>query len=319
MKYLISLFIISSLFLIEIISAQSNIQAKVDSLQKLKNISSEWDYSVRGKIAKSRRQVYKLSVERDKAYNELVNAYQNNLSQDEKAALKNIQATSQAKMDSIIRIAIPKLEKQRKERKQDYVKARNALNQMIIKRNKVFASDSSKTNLNTKSHAVWTWDKRRSDVFTNNVSLYPKGDDRYESVGFTVYLPCLGTKSNLTPWMYVSLAGQHQSTMSYAAYVWGDKEGKVNRDLPSWDRMISVATDDQLFNFGSTGAAAGTFRMMSGRGNDFVDLLLNDPDDKVQFYIHLFVYAEGGPRVYAIETTGFKMAYAQKCKYLDKE
>ena len=149
MKYLIPLFIIPSLFLNEIISAQSNIQAKVDSPQKLKNISQEWDYSVREKIAKSRRKAFKFSVERDKAYKEWVNAYQNNLTQDEKAALKNIQATSQAKMDSIYRIAIPKLEKQRKEIKQDYVKARNALNQMIIKRNKVFASDSGKTNLNT--------------------------------------------------------------------------------------------------------------------------------------------------------------------------
>jgi len=316
MKHLIPLYIIPYLFLIEIISAQNNIQAEVNSLQKLKNISYERDLDLRGQIAKSRRKAYKLSVERDKAYNQLVNAYQNNLSQDEKAALKKIQTTSQAKMDSIYRIAIPKLEEQRKQRRQDFIKVNNELSQLIIKRNKALASDSSKTNLNTKSHAVWTWDKRRGDVFTSNVSLYPKGEDRYESVGFKLGCPAFGNKSNLTPWMYVSLANENQSNMSFGEYYWGDKGGKVNQDYPSWYRWISVTTDDHKFNFGSTGAATGTF-MIGGRGNDFINMLLNDPDDKVQFYIHLFVYAEGGPRVFAIETTGFKAAYAlfkENCK-----
>ncbi|SVD32797.1 uncharacterized protein METZ01_LOCUS385651, partial [marine metagenome] len=123
-------------------------------------------------------------------------------------------------------------------------------------------------------------------------------------------------KSKLTLWIGFSLAGHKQSNMSWSEYVWGDKGNKVNQDYPSWYRDISVTTDDRIFKFGSTGAAEGTF-MIYGDGNDFINMLLNDPDDKVQFYIHLFVYAEEGPRVYAIETTGFKASYAlfkENCK-----
>ncbi len=294
-------------------SGQTGIQAEIDSLKKLEIIKSEHEREVRSQTQKSKREAYRLGAERDKAFNKLMDDSMSKLSAKEYAALQQIRTTNQARIDSIYSTVIPELEKQLSEIEQEHNKIKNEISQLSIKRNRELASDSKKVNLYTKPRANWGWNERggmysAGVIYTSDVSLHPREDDSHETVGLSVNCFSYGNKSELSVWMYVAPAGFQSSNMSMGEYVWGDKGGEANQDHPSWYRWVSVTTDERAFEFGYTGAAAGGY-MLFGESSDFIDVLLEDPDDKVQFYIHLFVFAEGGPRIFSIETTGFQGVY----------
>ena len=191
---------------------------------------------------------------------------------------------------------------------------------LSIQRMKELASDRNKVNWYTKPNAAWEWSKtggmyQTGGISTSEISISPRpssdnpGD--YETVIFSISLSA--SEEKLLAWVYLFA---HKSINRFRTFE------------PSWERDISVAFNDNFFQFSYSGAAAdnyminedydGTDRVYDGASvKRFIDALLNDPDDNVVIYVRWIVdktdktLPGAEERIWSIETSGFRESFVK--------
>ena len=195
---------------------------------------------------------------------------------------------------------------------------RNKIHERSIIRNKELASNSNNVNLYTKSSATWKssntywqWPLERvgktektsrysgPGLYTSDVSLFPNDPKKKEVIGLSINLKksknVVISKAHLNVWLYLSPV--HKKTKVEVVFN---------------DNIFEFLSDPTLMGRGAFYGLSDYFQR-KGKGSEgtnikrFIDLLLNDSDDTVVFYIRKI--SDNEERIWTIETNNFREEY----------